>query len=129
MNLREWRKSKGLGQGEIAEKIGIAQNTYSAWENGRNEIPASGQAKLRKMGYAGSWPLEAGKEAPAAGGPAPFVTREEFAEARGAWKAELGMVREALEKMGEAVRELALQLREEQERNRRALGEGSGRPR
>lgn len=35
--LREYRKEKGLSQTELAEKIGVSQNTVSSWETGRTE--------------------------------------------------------------------------------------------
>lgn len=35
--LREYRKNKGLSQTELAEKIGVSQNTVSSWETGRTE--------------------------------------------------------------------------------------------
>lgn len=36
--LRELRKIKGLTQTEIAQFIGISQNSYSYWENGKVKI-------------------------------------------------------------------------------------------
>lgn len=35
--LKELRKEKKLTQKEIAEQIGIKQNSYSDWENGKTE--------------------------------------------------------------------------------------------
>lgn len=35
--LKELRKEKKLTQKEIAEQIGIKQNSYSDWETGKNE--------------------------------------------------------------------------------------------
>lgn len=35
--LREYRKEKGLSQTELADKIGVSQNTISSWETGRTE--------------------------------------------------------------------------------------------
>ncbi len=35
--LKELRKQKKLTQKEIAEKLGIKQNSYSDWENGKSE--------------------------------------------------------------------------------------------
>lgn len=65
MNLREWRKSKGWGQEELAGKIGSNQKTYSAYETGRlKDIPPDIQAKIRRLGYQGPWPAQ---EAPAGG--------------------------------------------------------------
>lgn len=86
MNLRDWRKSKGWGQADLADKIGSNQKTYSAYETGRlPDIPPDIQARLRKLGYTGHWPREKAQDA-AAGGPAPYVTREEFGELKGALK-------------------------------------------
>lgn len=44
--LRDIRKKAGLTQGQVADAIGIKQNTYSAWETGRSAIPKAKQAAL-----------------------------------------------------------------------------------
>lgn len=44
--LREVRKNKGLKQQEIAEQIGIKQNSYSDWENGKTEPSFENLIKL-----------------------------------------------------------------------------------
>ena len=36
-NIRELRKSQGIKQSELAEKIGVSQKTISSWEIGRTE--------------------------------------------------------------------------------------------
>lgn len=36
-NLKEIRKSKGLTQKDMAEKIGVAKSTYSLYESGKRE--------------------------------------------------------------------------------------------
>lgn len=110
MNLREWRRSKGWNQSDAAAKLRIAQNTYSAWETGRSEIPADGERDLRKMGYTGPLPRQ---EAPAAS-PADYVTREDF------WKlvGRLETLERAFEKQGEIVRDL---VRESEESRPRGL--------
>lgn len=35
--LRELRKAKGLTQTELGEKVGVKQNTFTNWENGKRE--------------------------------------------------------------------------------------------
>lgn len=44
-NLREARIRSGLSQGELAEKLGVAQPTISNWERGRGE-PSDEQKKI-----------------------------------------------------------------------------------
>ena len=36
-NLKEARKSKGLRQSEVADKVGCAVSTYANWEQGRRD--------------------------------------------------------------------------------------------
>ena len=36
-NLKKIRLASGLKQAEVAEKIGVAKNTYCNWENGTRE--------------------------------------------------------------------------------------------
>lgn len=45
-NLKEIRKSKGLTQAEVASHIGISQNNYSYWENGKVKIDNDSLKKL-----------------------------------------------------------------------------------
>ena len=45
-NLRKLRKSKGLTQTEIAQFIGITQNSYSYWENDKVKIDNASIIKL-----------------------------------------------------------------------------------
>lgn len=101
MNLKEWRRSKGWNQGEIAAKLRIAQNTYSAWETGRSEIPADGERDLRKLGFAGLLPRQ---EAAPAGGP--YVTEAQLAEWRGYWRAGMEGVLKRLDDLEDQVRKL-----------------------
>ncbi|WP_270245339.1 helix-turn-helix domain-containing protein [Lactococcus lactis] len=35
--LKTLRRIKGLTQKELAEKVGVKQNSYSDWENGKSE--------------------------------------------------------------------------------------------
>lgn len=67
-NLKDWRGGKGWTQGDLAEKIGSNQKSYSAYETGRTVLPGEVQAKLRKLGYTGPWPHqeEASEAIPAA---------------------------------------------------------------
>ncbi len=45
-NLKTIRKSKGLTQTEVANHIGISQNNYSYWENGKVKIDNDSLKKL-----------------------------------------------------------------------------------
>ena len=47
--LREVRKSKKLTQKELAEQIGIKQNSYSDWETGKNEPSLENLVKLADL--------------------------------------------------------------------------------
>lgn len=60
--LRTRREEKGLGQGALAEKIGVTQQTISRWESGEIIPPPKRLAKLadaldldvrRMLSYAG----------------------------------------------------------------------------
>ena len=48
-NLKAIRKKTGLSQKQISQQLGIAQNTYSYWENGRNKIDNASLAKLASL--------------------------------------------------------------------------------
>ena len=45
-NLKNLRKAKGLTQKEVAQFIGISQNNYSYWENGKVKIDNASLQKL-----------------------------------------------------------------------------------
>ena len=45
-NLKKLRKSKGLTQSELAQFIGITQNSYSYWENDKVKIDNASILKL-----------------------------------------------------------------------------------
>ena len=47
--LKELRKNKGLKQREIAELLGVKQNTYSDWENGKTEPSFENLIKLADL--------------------------------------------------------------------------------
>lgn len=47
--LKELRKEKKLTQKELAEQIGIKQNSYSDWETGKNEPNLENIVKLSKI--------------------------------------------------------------------------------
>lgn len=49
MRLKEVRKSAGLTQREVAAVVGVNQNTYSYWENGKTRIDSESLAKLSKL--------------------------------------------------------------------------------
>lgn len=46
MRLKEVRKSCGLTQKEVAERVGVNQNTYSYWENEKTHIDSSSLKKV-----------------------------------------------------------------------------------
>lgn len=49
MRLKEVRKSAGLTQKKVAAVVGVNQNTYSYWENGKTRIDSESLAKLSKL--------------------------------------------------------------------------------
>lgn len=49
MRLKEVRKAAGLTQKEVAAYVGVNQNTYSYWENGKTRIDSDSIAKLSKL--------------------------------------------------------------------------------
>jgi transcriptional regulator with XRE-family HTH domain len=49
MRLKEARKSAGLTQKEVATVVGVNQNTYSYWENGKTKIDSESLAKLSEL--------------------------------------------------------------------------------
>ena len=49
MNLKQARKNKGMTQTEVAKALGINQNTYSYWENGKTKIDNESLAKLSDL--------------------------------------------------------------------------------
>lgn len=49
MNLREARKAKGMTQAQVASLLGVNQNTYSYWENGKTKIDNASLTKLSEI--------------------------------------------------------------------------------
>lgn len=47
--FKEARKSAGLTQKEVATVVGVNQNTYSYWENGKTKIDSESLAKLSEL--------------------------------------------------------------------------------
>ena len=47
-NLKELRLEKGIGQVELAEKIGVSKGIISLWENGKREPTLSSLVALAK---------------------------------------------------------------------------------
>ena len=47
--LKELRKRKGLTQTQVAQYIGISQNNYSYWENGKVKIDNDSLQKLADL--------------------------------------------------------------------------------
>lgn len=48
-NIKRLRKNKGLKQQEIADILGIKQNSYSDWENGKTEPSYENLVKLADL--------------------------------------------------------------------------------
>ena len=48
-NLKSARKAKGLTQIEVAEYIGLAQSSYSAWESGKTKIDDASLKRLAEL--------------------------------------------------------------------------------
>ena len=48
-NLKKARKAKGMTQIEVAEYIGLAQSSYSAWENGKAKIDDTSLKRLAEL--------------------------------------------------------------------------------
>lgn len=46
LKLKEIRKAKGKTQTEVAKAVGISQNNYSYWENGKVKIDNNSLTKL-----------------------------------------------------------------------------------
>lgn len=83
--LGKWISGKWKTQVAFSEKLGVHQGRVSRWLNGQDGISAEYQAAIRKLGYTGPWPQEEAQDA-AAGGPALYVTREEFEDVPGRLK-------------------------------------------
>lgn len=49
LNLKDARKSKGLTQQQVADFIGISQNNYSYWENGKVKIDSVSLQRLSNL--------------------------------------------------------------------------------
>ena len=116
--LGKWIRDNFDSQIDFAEAVGTNPTQVSRWVGGAGISPAY-QKKIRKVEYKGKrleykglWPAEEAQDR-AAGGPAPYVTREEFAEEKGALRTEVRLLRENLEKAYELIRDLALRLPEE----------------
>ena len=48
-DIKRLRKNKGLKQQEIAELLGVKQNTYSDWENGKTDPSFENLVKLADL--------------------------------------------------------------------------------
>lgn len=48
-NLKETRKSCGMTQKEVAEKLGVVESCYANWEQGRTEPSIEMLRKLSKI--------------------------------------------------------------------------------
>lgn len=114
--LGEWIRDAFGDQGGLADalKPKVAKNTVSSWKTGRNGVPPDYEKQLRKLGFKGKLPQEMPKGTPA-GLDGSFVTREEYEGLqKELWKTigRLETLERAFEKLGEGVRELALQAAE-----------------
>ena len=47
--LKELRLKKGLTQTELGEKVGVKQNTFTNWENGKREPSFENLIKLADL--------------------------------------------------------------------------------
>lgn len=47
--LKELRLKKGLTQTELGEKVGVKQNTFTNWENGKREPNFENLVKLADL--------------------------------------------------------------------------------
>ena len=47
--LKELRLKKGLTQTELGEKVGVKQNTFTNWENGKREPSYENLVKLADL--------------------------------------------------------------------------------
>lgn len=115
LNLGEWIREKHKSQRAFAEKLGVDATRLSRWLNLSDGISEDYKAKIRKLGYTGPWPSEEAQESPAPAG-GPYVTEKDFAHENGRLTGRIEVLERAFEKLGEAVRELALR---EEERRRR----------
>lgn len=41
MELEKMRRGSGITQKELAEKVGVQQNTVSQWESGKRKVPSN----------------------------------------------------------------------------------------
>ena len=105
--LGKWIREKYDTQAAFGDKIGVRQGRVSKWILGTEGISPEYQRAVRKLGYSGPWPVEEAQDTQA-GGPAPYVTRDEFLK----WTGRIERLEEGFEKLGEVVR-LLLQEREE----------------
>lgn len=48
-NLKKARREANLTQAEVGEMVGVSQNTYSYWENGKVRIDQASLLKLAKI--------------------------------------------------------------------------------
>lgn len=80
--LGKWIKERFGSQLAFAKEFGTTQGQVSKWVAGTESISAANQARIRGLKYKGAWPREEAQDA-AAGGPAPYVTREEFEDVPG----------------------------------------------
>ncbi|MEO7957631.1 MAG: hypothetical protein ABIW76_13170 [Fibrobacteria bacterium] len=110
-DFESWVKTKG-GQRGLAHAFSrkfpkekpISQTAVSNWVT-RRVIPVDRRPQLKAMGWDGPWEWA---DEPILS----TITREEFAEFRGATKAELSLLRDGLEKALELIRDLAGRLPE-----------------
>jgi hypothetical protein len=108
--LGKWIREKFRSQAKFADKIGAHPTLISRWMGGAG-ISEDYEKVIRGLGFKGLLPAQEVEDA-AAGGPAVYVTREEFAEEKGALRAEIRLLRESLEKAFELIRDLKIELTE-----------------
>jgi hypothetical protein len=107
--LGKWIKERYGSQVAFSDKMGVHPTRVSKWLKAQDGISSDYQAAIRKLGYVGPWPAEEAQDQ-AAGGPAPYVTREELAELRGALRAHIEQWERGQEKVLRRLEALARKL-------------------
>jgi hypothetical protein len=82
--LGKWIRERFKSQTKFGAKTGAHPTLISRWMGGGG-ISEEYQTAIRKLGYTGPWPAEEAQDT-AAGGPAPYVSREEYGELVGRLK-------------------------------------------
>jgi hypothetical protein len=100
--LGKWIREKFRSQAKFAEKIGAHPTLISRWMGGAG-ISEDYEKAIRKLGYTGLLPSEEAQDR-AAGGPAPYVTREDAARDYGRLEGRIEALERAFERLAEGFR-------------------------